>query len=111
MLCYEVCVNCLYHSMTKSNTLHLQTQFRIKISFDLTRKMSAEDTSGVSPSPPSPSTSDTIIKMIQNNKMKVIIGASSVLVLMMIIIIVATILHGVTRCPDGATGNKIRNNI
>ena len=26
----EVCVNCLYHSMTKSNTLHLQTQFRIK---------------------------------------------------------------------------------
>ena len=52
--------------------------------------MSAEDTSGVSPSPPSPSTSDTIIKMIQNNKMKIIIGAGSFLVLMMMIIIVAT---------------------
>ena len=36
--------------------------------------MSAKDTSGVSPSPPSPSTSDTVIKMIQNHKMKVIIG-------------------------------------
>ena len=74
--------------------------------------MSLEDTSGVSPSPPSPSTSDTIIKMIQNNKMKVIIGASSALVLIIIIIIiVAKIPHGVARCPDGATGNKIQNNI
>ena len=117
-LLYEVCVNCLYHSMTKSNTLHLQTQFRIKISFDLTRKMSTEDTSGVSPSPPSPSTSDTIIKMIQSNKKKLIIGASSVFVLIIIIVATishgvarATIPHGVARCPDGATGNKIRNNI
>ena len=60
------------------------------VEFDLTSKMS-------------------IIKMIQNNKKILIIGASSILVL--IIIIVVMIPHGVARCPDGATGNKIRNNI
>ena len=60
------------------------------ISCNPIKKMSPEDTSGVSPSPPSPSTTDTVTKMIKNNNRKVIIGASSVLVLMIIIIIVAT---------------------
>ena len=52
--------------------------------------MTPEDTSSVSHFLPLPSTTDTVTKMIQNNKMKVIgvIGASSVLVL--IIIIIAT---------------------
>ena len=66
------------------------------ISCNPIKKMSPEDTSGVSPSPPSPSTTDTVTKMIKNNKWRVIIGASSVLVLMMMIIIIATTTNTTT---------------
>ena len=66
--------------------------------------MTPEDTSGVSPSPPSPTTIDTITKMIQNNKRNVIIGASSVLVLLIIIIITTvTTATKITTTPTTTT--------
>ena len=62
--------------------------------------MSTGDTSGVSLSPPSPSFTDSIIKMIQNNKMKIINVASLVLVLIIFIIIIITATTTKTEDPQ-----------